>query len=207
MSAIEVLDVQQRQGRGKGSARSLRREGGVPCIIYGDGKDPLGVALERRVLERYCLKGDFYSRVLELKVGDQKVMVLPKDVQYHPVTDAPLHADFLRVSAISEIRVNVPVDFTNADKSPAIKLGAILNIVQRHVEVLCSPLLVPEKFEIDLTGSKMGTTFTVEHLKLPEGCRFHRIAEKAVLANIVQAGGGDEPTEAATEEAVSTTAG
>lgn len=200
MSAIEVLDARRRSDLGTGAARSLRRDGCVPCIIYGDGKNPLPVALERRLLEKYCLKSDFYSRVLELKVDNQNVMVLPKDVQYHPVTDAPLHADFLRVSKTSEIRVNVPIEFLNADKSPAIKLGAILNVVQRHVEVLCSPLSVPEKFEIDLAGAKMGATFTLEQLKLPEGCRFHRIAEKAVLANIVQAGGGDEPAATSAEE-------
>lgn len=201
MSGVEALGAQVREQRGKGSARALRRAGSTPCIVYGGGKEPLGVSLEQRIVERVAQRGDFFSRVFELNFGNETMMVLPKDVQWHPVTGVPLHVDFLRVSKTSEIRVRVPLEFINEDKSPAIKFGGILNIVQREVEISCSPLSIPEKFEIDLNGAKMGATFTVDDLNLPQGCRLYKMAEKAVLANIVQAGGKEETASEAESEA------
>lgn len=201
MSGIETLEAQVRERKGTGNARALRRSGATPCIVYGGDKEPLGVSLEQRFIEKLAQRGDFFSRVLELNLGHENVMVLPKDVQWHPVTGAPLHIDFLRVSATSEIRVHVPLEFINEDKSPAIKFGAILNVVQRDIEILCSPMAIPEKFEIDLTGAKMGATFTVDQLSLPEGCRLYRTSEKAVLANIVQTGDADQEASSGSEEA------
>lgn len=201
MREVEVLQAKQRECFGKGNSRALRRAGEIPCSVYGGNQSPLGVSLEQGLVSKRCCRGDFFSRVLELDLHGQKVMVLPKEVQYHPVTDQPLHVDFLRVSPTSEIRVQVPIEFLNQENSPAIKLGAILNIVQRHIEILCSPLSIPDRFEIDLSGAKMGTTFTVEDLKLPEGCRLNKVPSKTVLANIVQSGSKDTAEGTETAEA------
>lgn len=187
MSVMEMLKAEVKNTSGKGGARALRRNGLVPCIIYGDEKEPAMVSIDQKTVMKHSSRPDFYSRVVELSVDGKNLTVLPKDVQYHPVTDRPLHVDFLRVSKSSEIRLHVPVEFINEDKSPAIKLGAILNVVQRTVEVLCSPLDIPEKFEIDLSGTQLGATFTLKDLKIPVGCRLGRVANaNAVLANIVQ---------------------
>jgi large subunit ribosomal protein L25 len=149
-------------------------------------------ALEGRVVVKHCARADFFSRVVTLSIDGKNVTVLPKSVQYHPVTDLPLHVDFLRVGSDSEIKVKVPVEFINEDKSPAIKLGAILNVVQRTVDVLCSPLSIPERFEIDLSGSQVGATFTTGDLSIPAGCRIVHVTSAAplVLANVVQVGRG-----------------
>jgi large subunit ribosomal protein L25 len=150
-------------------------------------------ALDEKLILQHCTHSDFFSKVLTLAVGDEHIDVLPKSVQYHPVTDRPLHVDFIRVSSTPEIKVSVPVEFIHEDKSPAIKLGAILNVVQRSVNVLCSPRNIPDKFEIDLTGAPVGATFTVENIHIPDGVRLHSTTSKgAILANIVQAGGHAE---------------
>lgn len=194
----EVLEWQPRHNGTKGDLNALRQSGQVPCVVYGDAKDPAMGTVNQKALLKLHGRADFYNNVLELKSGGETVLVLPKEVQYHPVSDAPLHIDFMRVSASSEIRLHIPVEFINADKSPAIKLGAILNIVQRTVEVWCSPLSIPDQFEIDLAGAQMGATFAVKDLKIPDGCRLGKaVSPTAVLANIVKAGGGDDEGEAA----------
>ncbi|GHS93755.1 50S ribosomal protein L25 [Alphaproteobacteria bacterium] len=186
MSA-EVLAAQGRNLGGKGASRKLRREGTVPCIIYGDQKGPIMAAVNEKVITKQSTRHDFFSHVLDLSLAGSVFQVIPKAVQYHPVSDKPLHIDFLRISKTSEIRLHIPLEFINEDKSPALKLGALLNIVQRSIEVLCSPLSIPEKFEIDLKGAALGTTFTVGQLALPQGCRLPgTVHSEAVLANIVQ---------------------
>lgn len=194
----EVLEWQPRHGGTKGDLNALRQSGKVPCIVYGDAKEPEMGTVDLKALLKLHGRADFYNNVLELQTDGDSLLVLPKEVQYHPVSDSPLHVDFMRVSASSEIRLHIPVEFVNGDKSPAIKLGAILNVVQRTVEVWCSPLNIPEQFEIDLTGAQMGATFTMKDLNIPEKCRLGKtVNPTAVLANIVKAGGGEEAGAAA----------
>lgn len=197
----EVLEWQPRQEGTKGDLRVLRQSGRVPCVVYGDAKEPVMGAIDQKALLKLHGRADFYNNVLELKAEGETVLALPKEVQYHPVTDMPLHIDFMRVSATSEIKIHIPVEFVNEDKSPAIKLGAILNVVQRTVEIWCSPLSIPEQFEIDLAGAQLGATFTVKDLNIPEGCRLGKaVSSTTVLANIVKAGGADETEASATTE-------
>ncbi|MDR1208471.1 MAG: 50S ribosomal protein L25/general stress protein Ctc [Holosporales bacterium] len=189
MSDFGILSASAKIRAGTGPARSVRRDAQVPCIIYGKGVQPQMCALDEKTVQQQCSHSDFFSKVLTLAVGDEHIDVLPKVVQYHPVTDRPLHVDFIRVSASSEIKVSVPVEFIHEDKSPAIKLGAILNVVQRSVHVLCSPRCIPDKFEIDLTGAAVGATFTVENIQIPDGVSLHSSTSKgAILANVVQSG-------------------
>ncbi|MDR1907702.1 MAG: 50S ribosomal protein L25/general stress protein Ctc [Holosporales bacterium] len=200
MRDIDILAATAKTASGTGTARALRREGFVPCVVYGGGGEPYMASIEGRVVVKHCGRADFFTRVMTLVVDGEEVPVLPKSVQYHPVTDLPLHVDFLRVSKDSEIKVKVPIEFINEDKSPAIKLGAILNIVQRYVDVLCSPLSIPEKFEIDLSGAAVGATFSVSDLNIPEGCRLHQsTGAGTVLANVVQVGHDDKASGDANE--------
>lgn len=193
MSGVEVLSAQKRGVAGKGGARALRREGLVPCIIYGDKKEPIMVAVSQKELTAHCLMPGFYSRVFDVGIeGSPAMTVLPKAAQFHPVSGDLLHADFLRVNENAELRLHVPVEFLNSEKSPALKLGGVLNIVAHTVEVFCSPRHIPEKFEIDLEGAQMGQNFLASALNLPEGCRFaHTIHADSVIANIVQPQHGD----------------
>lgn len=207
MSEVEILKAEKRTLSGTGGARALRRMHMVPCVVYGDNKAPDCVAILDKEIIRHSMNAGFYNKVFELTVeGGHGWQVLPKMIQYHPVTGMPLHVDFQRVNKNVAIRLHVPIEYINEDKAPAIKLGAVLNIVYHTVEILCPPLAIPEKFEIDLSGAQMGQNFTAGMLKLPEGCRFyHTIHEDSVLANIVQPQ-REDATEAAGADAADSTA-
>lgn len=188
MSGVVVLKAEQKKTAGSGGARALRRVNSIPCIVYGDAKEAVMISVGQKELMSHCLKPGFYNKVFELDVdGKQKLSVLPKSVQYHPVTDLPLHVDFQRVNNNSEIKIHVPIEFINADKSPAIKLGGVLNIVHHSVEISCSPLAIPQRFEVDLSGAQMGKSFTVSVLNIGNNCRLlHSFNNETVIANIVQ---------------------
>ncbi|MDR0625131.1 MAG: 50S ribosomal protein L25/general stress protein Ctc [Holosporales bacterium] len=206
----DVLKANPRSTIGKGAARSLRRSGFIPCIVYGENKDVTMVSVSSKSSAALCARGDFFSRVVKLEIGDHSsIAVLPKDVQRHPVSGVPLHMDFQIVSKSHKIKLRVPVEFINADKSPAIKLGGVLNVVMPFVELLCPPLSIPQKFEIDLTGAGFGASFAVKDIAIPEGCSLsHAVHEDSVLANIVQPQrGGIEETAAVEAGAAATTPG
>ncbi|MBV8060760.1 MAG: 50S ribosomal protein L25/general stress protein Ctc [Alphaproteobacteria bacterium] len=166
MTQVTTLAAVGREN--KGTARAVRREGFVPAVIYGDKKDPVKVAIEDRVLTRYLERPGFLTHVFDLDVDGQKHRVLPRDVQFDPVTDRPLHVDFLRVSASTRVRVDVPVVFTNQDKSPGIKRGGTLNIVHHTIEVSCSPDSIPEKFEVSLEGLQINEAVHIGAIQLPK---------------------------------------
>jgi large subunit ribosomal protein L25 len=183
-----VLNAELKESAGKGMARSLRRKGMVPCIIYGDEKTPTMVTVDSKVANSLCSHSGFYSKTVKIAINNGiSVVVLPKVVQFHPVSGAPLHIDFQRVSSSHRIKLKVPVEFINAEKSPSIKLGGVLNIVAPFVELLCSPLSIPEKFEIDLDGAIFGKSFLVKDITIPNDCSLsHGVHPETVLATIVQ---------------------
>jgi large subunit ribosomal protein L25 len=169
MAEIHTLAAEPRQQGGKGTARAARRAGRIPAVIYGNKEEPVMVTLETRVLERELHKGGFFTQLVDLEVSGTKHRVLPRDAQYHPVTDRPLHVDFLRFSADRKITVEVPVVFLNEEESPGIKTGGVLNIVRHDVEVLCIADRIPEHFDVDLTGLEIGDSIHAHSLILPEG--------------------------------------
>lgn len=202
MSAI-VLNAEVKDSVGKGVSRELRRNKMVPCVVYGDDKEPTMLAISYKDAMSISMRGDFYTKVIELSVGDKKAKIsaLPKAVQFHPVSGDPLHLDFQRLSHTSKVKLRVPVEFINSDKSPAIKLGGLLNIVSPSVELLCSPSSIPDKFEIDLANTNFGWSLLVRDLNIPEGCSLsHSVHTDAVLANIVQPQKGVAETAAGNEE-------
>ncbi|MBT3396788.1 MAG: 50S ribosomal protein L25, partial [Alphaproteobacteria bacterium] len=126
---VDVLELSanHRENSGRGAARALRRDGRVPAIVYGGGDDPQNIDLDTRVLSREVDKGGFENRLVDLEVGGKTVRVLPRDVQIHPVTDAPIHVDFWRLSKGAEVRVNVRAVFVNEEDCPGIKRGGLVN--------------------------------------------------------------------------------
>ncbi|MBP5858912.1 50S ribosomal protein L25/general stress protein Ctc [Marivibrio halodurans] len=196
MSEQSVLPAAKRERAGKGAARAVRRQGLVPCVVYGDRKDPQMISIEPRHLMRELMGGHFYNTVYELDVeGGKKERALPRDMQLHPVTDLPLHVDFLRVGKSTKINVNVPVSFINEDDSPGLDRGGILSVVRYEVELYCAADDIPEEVVCDLTGYEMGDTIHISNLKLPEGVVSAITDRDPVVANI------DAPrSEAAVEE-------
>lgn len=171
MSQIIPLEAQPRDRAGKGAARATRRAGLVPGVIYGDHKDPTLIALDPKVLQGELRRSGFFTRQYAIKVDGEDHRVLPRDVQFHPVNDRPLHVDFLRVSDRTRVHVEVPVHFINMDKSPGIKRGGVLNIVRHEIEVICAAGDIPEGFTIDLDGLDIGDSVHISMVALPPGVR------------------------------------
>ena len=172
MAEIETLDASLRPVGGKGSARAARRDGKVPAVVYGNNEDPIMVNVDRRALEQQLHVSGFFIRLIDMKLDGKAHRVLPRDVQFHPVSDAPLHVDFLRFSADRRIAVSVPVRFANEEESPGLKRGGVLNVVRFEVEVSCTADNIPQAFQIDLTGREIGDSLHASMITLPEGVNF-----------------------------------
>lgn len=203
MSEIETIAVSRRENLGKGASRAARRAGSVPGVVYGLNETPVAIAIEELALNRLLTHANFFSHMFSLEVAGQKMNVLARDLQVHPVTDRPMHIDFLRVSADTAIDVEVPAVFINEEDCPGLNEGGILNIVRYTVEVSCRPDAIPDQIEIDLTGYEMGDSIHISSVKLPEGVeptitdRDFTVATIAAPAKTVE----EEDAEAAAAEA------
>ncbi len=162
------LDAEIREDTGKSAARAIRKQGRIPGIVYGDGKE-VKISLEHKPLALAYSKGGFRSKVVELNTGKEVLRVLPREVQLHPVTDRPLHVDFLKIPEDKKVKVRVKVQFINREKSPGIKRGGILNIVRRTVELLCDANNIPEILIADLEGLQIRDSVHFSSLEVPEG--------------------------------------
>ena len=151
------IEAVARERAGKGAARATRREGLVPAVIYGAKQEATLVSLDPRDVMKELHKGGWQSHLYEVALKDgTSVRTLMRDIQFHPVTDRPLHVDFQRLAPGVRIRVKVPVHFANEDTCPGIKTGGVLNVVRREIEVLADPDQVPDAFEIDLGEAAIG---------------------------------------------------
>ncbi|MBE7185763.1 MAG: 50S ribosomal protein L25/general stress protein Ctc [Methylobacterium mesophilicum] len=171
MSESYELKAEARDRVGKGSARAIRRNGQVPAVIYGEKQAPLSIALSYKDLYYKIHGGGFMTTVATIDVGGQKIRVLPKDYQLDPVSDAPVHVDFLRIGRNSEVNVQVPVHFINEEAAPGIKRGGVLNIVRHDVELHCQADKIPDSLTFDLTGLEIGDSIHISAITLPEGTR------------------------------------
>ncbi|MEJ6783922.1 50S ribosomal protein L25/general stress protein Ctc [Aminobacter sp. Piv2-1] len=171
MSETYELKAEARELVGKGSAREVRRNGKVPAVIYGDKQPPLAIALSYKDIFYKIHGGGFLTTVATIDVDGKKIKVLPKDYQLDPVRDFPMHVDFLRVGANTEVNVQVPVHFINEEKSPGIKRGGTLNIVRHEVELHCPANAIPEFITVDLDGTDIGDSIHISAVKLPKGAK------------------------------------
>ena len=172
MADVSTIAATPREGVGKGAARAARRNGMVPGMIYGNELESVMINVDRPVLDRELGQSGFFIRLVDIEVDGEKHRVLPREVQFHPVTDAPLHVDFLRFSASRKLNVAVPVRFLNEDDSPGLKRGGVLNIVRHEVEVQCTADNIPNEFEIDVAGLEIGDAIHASAVALPEGVVF-----------------------------------
>jgi len=201
MSDMLTIPAKKRDRAGKGGARASRREGLIPAVIYGDKQPPLPISVEPKQLERVMHGEGFFNHRILVEVEGQKYDVLPRDVQLDPVTDRPIHFDFLRVGANSVITVQVPVHFKNDTASPGIKRGGVLNIILHEISVRTRADQIPQFFEVDLTGLEIGSTVHLSQLKLPEGVRVLSREKDATIASIAPPTVGREAETAATATA------
>ena len=169
MANAFVLNAEVRERAGKGAARATRREGRVPAVIYGDKKDSVMISLDPIEIKKLASTGSFFSHLVEIKVGKDAHRVIARDVQQHPVTDRPIHIDFMRVTKGSTIAVNIPMHYINEEQSPGLKYGGVLNVVRHEVELNVSPEAIPEFIEVDLTGLEVGASIHISAVDLPDG--------------------------------------
>ncbi|TDI58224.1 MAG: 50S ribosomal protein L25/general stress protein Ctc [Alphaproteobacteria bacterium] len=169
MAEISIIAAQRRERAGKGPARAARRAGRVPGVIYGSKKDPSMVTLDPRELDRELQTGAFLATIYDVQIDRDKERVLPRDVQFDPVTDRPIHVDFLRVSATSSVTVQVPVNFLNEEESPGLRRGGLLNVVRHEIEMNCLADAIPSSIDIDLAGLDIGDSVHISMISLPDG--------------------------------------
>lgn len=162
-----IADVRERAG--KGIARSLRRAGKTPAVIYGDKKEPIKITLSENAINVEYNKGKIFTTLCDLNVGKEKHLVLARDVQLHPVTDIVEHVDFLRVTKKTKLAVDVPVQFINEDKCPSVEQKGTVNVVRHTVELLVSATAIPDFIEVNLEGKEHGDSVNVSDAALPEG--------------------------------------
>lgn len=189
MSDQLTLSAELRERAGKGASRALRNAGRVPAVIYGNKEDPAAIHIEEKMLLKALHTGHFMNSVVMIDVGGQQVRTLPKDVAFHPVTDRPLHADFLRIGEHSEVHVDVPVHFTDEDTSPGMKRGAVLNIVRHELELICDAAMIPDEITISLKGLEVGASIHISHVALPAGTRSAITDRDFTIATLVAPSG------------------
>lgn len=212
MSDTLTLSAVKRDRAGKGSARAARRDGQIPAVIYGDRKEPLSITLNANEFRKLISQSGIFSQLLNISVDGADNSVLTRDIQLHPVTDIPLHIDFLRIAKGAKIAVMVAVEFINEDKSAGLKTGGILNVVRHEVELECPANAIPESIVVDLEGSNVGDSIHISAIELPKDVsptitdRDFTVATIAAPASEtevetdVEAAEGDEPAAGEGEE-------
>jgi large subunit ribosomal protein L25 len=202
MSDTLTLSAEARDRAGKGASRALRREGRVPAVIYGNNEEPTTIHVEEKILNKLLGTGVFFNSVVMLELGGKTIRTLAKDVAFHPVTDRPLHADFLRVSEHAKVHVNVPVLFENEEASPGLKRGGVLNVVRHELDVVVDAAEIPDHIVIDLTGYEVGASIHISNVTLPKGVESAITDRDFTIATIVAPSAlKSDEGEAATAEA------
>lgn len=196
--AREIIDLtaEVRAGTGKGAARTARRAGNVPGIIYGGGQEPVAIQMGFNGLLKRLRQGRFLSSLFNLKVeGHPDVHVICRAVQRDVVKDVPLHVDFMRISDDSRINLFIHVEFVNHEASPGLKRGGTLTVVRHEVELEVLASDIPDHITVDLTGKQIGDVIHIEDIALPSGAK-PTVARNFAVANIAApsglARGGDE---------------
>ena len=165
---MNLLEASIRNTKSKGDVKSLRSNGNVPAIVYGGGKQNEKVYISKKILKILVDNENFLSSIITLNIDGKPQNVLPKEIKYNVISDEPIHVDLLRVVDGVKIKIEVPVQFINHEKSPGLKRGGVLNIVRRKIELKCPSEKIPERITIDLDGVDIGESFKISSIKLEE---------------------------------------
>jgi large subunit ribosomal protein L25 len=198
MTGTKSLAAMAREGRGKGAARSVRREGRIPGVIYGGGDAAELISLDDRELNKLIYAGHFLTTIFELDVGGAKQRVIPRDYQLDPIRDRPLHLDFLRLKPGASLRVEVPVHFINQDICPGLKKGGSLNIVRHAIAMRVPADALPDAVVADLASLQINDSVHIGAIPLPDGCKLTQRERDFTIATIAPPlVAAEEPTAAA----------
>ena len=204
MSDQLTLPAEPRERAGKGASRALRRDGRVPAVIYGNNQEPQVIHVEEKALVKLLSSGHFMNSVIDVELAGKATTTLPKDVAFHPVSDRPLHVDFLRIAKGAKVEVQVPVLFINEELSPGLKRGGVLNVVRHELELICDATKIPDDIQIDVTGFDVGDSIHISNVTLPAGSESKITDRDFTIATIVapsalKSVGGDTTVEGEAE--------
>ena len=180
MSEQIILNADSRERTGSNKARVIRKvDGMIPAIIYGDEKDSLNIKLRLNELTKASQNELFYTQVLIIKNGDLEEKVVLKELQKDPAKGKFLHADFLRVSRKTKLKVVIPINFLNEEECAGVKNeGGVLNKTIREVEVMCLAGNIPESIDIDVTALDLGQSVRLTEINLPDGAEIPGLTEE-----------------------------
>jgi large subunit ribosomal protein L25 len=205
MATVNSIKATARSRAGKGAARSERRAGRVPGIIYGDGKEPLPISLDYNELRQRIYAGHFLTTVHDVEIDGVKHRVIPRDFQLDTVHDLPLHVDFMRLGEGATIRVNIPIHVRNAEQSPGVKRGGTVSIVAHTVAVRCRADAIPAGIEVDVSDLDINNSRHLSDIKMPEGVRSVERRD-VTLVTVVPPSGYAEEIKAAADAAAAAAA-
>lgn len=171
MSEVKQIKASARASGGKGAARAVRRSGQVPAVIYGGGEAAIPIALDYAQTYRMIYAGHFLTTAVEIELDGKKIRAIPRDYQLEPVKDTPLHVDFMRLSAGSEIRVVVPIHISGQEQSPGVKRGGLVQLVEHTIELMAPADNIPEAIDISVASMNIGASVHLNDVVLPAGCR------------------------------------
>ncbi len=171
MAQVQELKAEAREGRGKGPSYQARLKGLIPAIVYGGESEPETVSVDARTLERHVDKGAFLTTLLMLDIAGKKTRVIPRQLQLDPVSDRPVHVDFMRLVEGTIIRLEVPVHFKGQGESPGLKKGGVLNIVRHKMMLLCPVDSIPSEVLVDISALDINDTIHISALALPAGVK------------------------------------
>ena len=206
MATVREMKAMARPRAGKGAARTERRAGRVPGVIYGDNQPPMTISVEHEELRRRIYAGHFLTTIYELDIDGTKHRVIPREFQLDPVKDLPVHVDFLRLGVGAQIRVRIPVHVLNAEVSPGVKRGGAVNLVTHTVEVMCSADAIPESIDVDISELEINYSKHLNEIALPSHVRVIGRADQT-LVTIVPPSGYAEELKAQAEAAAAAAAG
>ena len=199
---MNILKATKRAVATKGQLNKLRSDGFIPAILYGGKKDNISISLKKLQLRDIIKTETFMSKVVDIEIEGSAEKVLPREVAYDPISDEPIHIDFMRVAKGSTVILEIPVKLINMDKSPGLKKGGVLNIVRRKVELKCPAANIPDEIVLDLDNIEIGSSLKISAVKLPQNV-FPTISDRDfVIATVVSPTIVVEPekTEEATAE-------
>src|ERR1700730_10615982 len=205
MATVNLIKAAARSRAGKGAARTERRAGRVPGIIYGDGKPPLPISVDYAALRQRIYAGHFLTTIHDVEIDGVKHRVIPRDFQLDAVRDLPLHVDFMRLGEGATIRVNIPIRIRNADQAPGVKRGGTVSIVTHTIEVRCLAEAIPSAIEVDVSGLEINYSKHLSDITLPQGVRAVA-AKDLTLVTVVPPSGYAEEMKAAAEAAAAAAA-
>ena len=163
---MNSLEANIRDNSTKGQLNIIRNSGNVPAIIYGGKEQNQKISISKKLLKTLIEKENFFSTIITLNVNGKPQNVLPREIKYHILSDEPTHVDFLRVLPGVKVKIEIPVNFINQDKSPGLKKNGVLNIVRRKIELKCPSEKIPENLTLDLDGVDIGESFKITSVKL-----------------------------------------